>query len=75
MEEIIIKISEIERLVMLLLIQKEKLEEREEADPSKGSIHKTLLAIKQLKRKLEIILGNKKLRTPEELETKVRKNE
>ena len=46
MEEIIIKIGEIERLVMLLLIQKEKLEEREEADPSKGSIHKTLLAIK-----------------------------
>ena len=75
MEEIIIKIGEIERLVMLLLIQKEKLEEREEADPSKGSIHQTLLAIKQLKRKLEIILGNKKLRTPEELETKVRKNE
>jgi hypothetical protein len=75
MEEIIIKISEIERLVMLLLIQKEKLEEREEADPSKGYIHKTLLAIKQLKRKLEIILGNEKLRTPEELETKVRKNE
>ena len=75
MEEIIIKIGEIERLVMLLLIQKEKLEEREEADPSKGSIHKTLLAIKQLNRKLEIIPSNKKLRTPEELEMKVRKNE
>jgi len=71
MEEIIIKIGEIERLVMLLLIQKEKLEEREEADPSKGSIHKTLLAIKQLNKKLETILGNKKLRTPEELEIDV----
>ena len=70
MEEIIIKIGEIERLVVLLLIQKEKLEEREEVevDPSKGSIHKTLLAIKQLNKKLETILGNKKLRTPEELE-------
>ena len=75
MEEIIIKIGEIERLVMLLLIQKEKLEEREEADPSKGSIHKTLLAIKQLNKKLEIISGNKKPRTPEELEMKVCKNE
>ena len=75
MEEIIIKIGEIERLVMLLLIQKEKLEEREEADPSKGSIHKTLLAIKQLNKKLEMILGNKKLRTPEELEMEVCKNE
>ena len=75
MEEIIIKIGEIERLVMLLLIQKEKLEEREEADPSKGSIHRTLIAIKQLNKKLETILDNKELRTPEELETKVRKNE
>ena len=71
MEEIRVKISEIERLVVLLLIQKEKLEEREEADPSKGSIHKTLLAIKQLNKKLETILGNKKLRTPEELEIEV----
>ncbi len=74
MEEIIIKMGEIERLVMLLLIQKEKLEEREEADPSKGPIHKTLLAIKQLNKKLKIIPGNKKPRTPEELEMKVRKN-
>ncbi len=60
---------------MLLLIQKEKLEEREEADPIKGSVHKTLLAIKQLNKKLETILGNKKLRSPEELEMEVRKNE
>jgi hypothetical protein len=71
MEEIRVRINEIERLVVLLLIQKEKLEEREEADPSKGSIHKTLLAIKQLNKKLETILGNKKLRTPEELEIEV----
>ena len=75
MEDIRTTISEIEDLVTLLLAQKESLEERKEVDPSKGSIHKTLLAIKQLKRKLEIILGNEKLRTPEELETKVRKNE
>ena len=75
MEEIRIRISEIERLVVLLLIQKEKLEERKEVDPSKGSIHKTLLAIKQLNKKLETILGNKKLRTPEELEMEVCKNE
>ncbi len=46
MEEIKNRIGEIERLVVLLLIQKETLEEREEADLSKGSIHKTLLAIK-----------------------------
>ena len=71
MEEIRVRINEIERLVVLLLIQKEKLEEREEADPSKGSIPKTLLAIKQLNRKLEIIPGNKKLRTSEKLEIEV----
>ncbi len=75
MEEIRVRMNEIERLVVLLLIQKEKLEEREEADPSKGSIHKTLLAIKQLNKKLETILGNKKLRTPEELEIDVCKKE
>ena len=75
MEEIRVKISEIERLVVLLLIQKEKLEEREEADPSKGSIHRTLLAIKQLNKKLETILGNKKLRTPEQLKIDVCKKE
>ncbi len=75
MEEIRVRINEIERLVVLLLIQKEKLKEREEADPSKGSIPKTLLTIKQLNKKLEIILGNQKLRTPEELEMEVCKNE
>ena len=75
MEEIRVRTNEIERLVVLLLIQKEKLEEREEVDPSKGSVHKTLLVMKQLNKKLEIILSNKKLRTPEELEMEVCKNE
>jgi hypothetical protein len=75
MEEIRIRIGEIERLIVLLLIQKERLEEREEVDPSKDSIHKTLLAIKQFNKKLETILGNKKLRMPEELEKEVCKNE
>ncbi len=75
MEEIKIRVGELERLVVLLLIQKERLEERKGIDPSKGSIHKTLLAIKQLNKKLETILGNKKLRTPEELEMETCKNE
>ena len=59
MEEIRIRIGEIERLAVLLLIQKERLEEREEEDPSKISIHKTLLAIKQLNKRLETIISNK----------------
>ncbi len=71
MEEIRTTTSEIENLVIVLLIQKERLEENKETDPSKGSIHKTLLAIKQLNKKLEIILGNKKLRTTEELKMEV----
>ena len=71
MEEIRVRINEIERLVVLLLIQKEKLEEREEVDPSKGSIHKTLLVVKQLNKKLETILSYNKLRTPEGLEIEV----
>ena len=75
MEEIRVRTNEIERLVVLLLIQKEKLEEREEVDPSKGSIHKPLLVIKQLNKNLETILSYKKLRTPEELELEVCKNE
>ncbi len=75
MEEIGIRISEVERLVVLLLIQKERLEERKEVDPSKGSVHKTLLAIKQLNKKLKTILGSKELRTPEGLKMEISENE
>jgi hypothetical protein len=71
MEDIRTTISEIEDLVTLLLAQKESLEERKEVDPSKGSIHKTLLAIKQLSKKLEAILDNEELRTAEEPKTEV----
>ncbi len=59
MEGIRTTTSEIENLVIVLLVQNERLEENKETDPSKGSIHKTLLTIKQLNKKLEIILGNK----------------
>ncbi len=71
MEGIKTTTSEIENLIIVLLVQKERLEENKETDPSKGSIHKTLLAIKQLNKKLEIILGNKKLRTTEDLTMEV----
>ncbi len=71
MEGIRTTTSEIENSVIALLVQKERLEENKETDPSKGSIHKTLLAVKQLNKKLEIILGNKKLRTTEELKMEV----
>ncbi len=75
MEEIRTVTNEIEYLVTLLLVQKESLEEREEADPSKGSIQKTLLAIKQLNKKSEAILGNERLRMTEKPRTEVRGKE
>ncbi len=71
MEEIRTVTNEIEDLVTLLLVQKESLEEREEADPSKGSIQETLLAIKQLNKKLETTLGNERLRKTEKPKTEV----
>ena len=71
MEEIRAVTNEIEDLVTLLLVQKESLEERKEVDPSKGSIHKTLSAIKQLNKKLEAILDNGRLRMTEEPKTEV----
>ena len=75
MEEIKIRVGELERLVVLLLIQKERLEERKGIDPSKESIHKTLLAIKQLNKKLDTILDGKAPKTLEELKAEVCKNE
>jgi hypothetical protein len=74
MEEIKITINEIENLVVLLLVQKEKLEERKEIDPSNGSISKTLLAIKQLSKKLDTVLSSKGPKVSEELEMEVCEN-
>ena len=75
MEEIKITINEIENLVVLLLVQIEKLEERKEIDPSNGSISKTLLAIKQLSKKLDTVLSRKGPKVSEELEMEVCENE
>ncbi len=75
MEEIRTTTSEIEDLVTLLLVQKESLEEGQEVDTNKWLISKTLIAIKQLNKKLDTILGSKAPKTLEELEAKVCKNE
>ena len=71
MEEIRTTTSEIENLVTLLLVQKESLEEGQEVDTSKWFISKTLIAIKQLNKKLDTILDGKAPKTSEELETEV----
>ena len=75
MEEIRTTTSEIEDLVTLLLVQKESLEEGQEVDTSKWLISKTLIAIKQLNKKLDTILDNKAPKTLEELKTEVCKSE
>jgi len=75
MEEIRTTTSEIEDLVTLLLVQKESLEEGQEVDTSKWPISKTLIAIKQLNKKLDTILDSKAPKTLEELEAEVCKNE
>jgi len=71
MEEIRTTTSEIEDLVTLLLVQKESLEEGQEVDTSKWLISKTLIAIKQLNKKLDTILDSKAPKTLEELEAEV----
>ncbi len=75
MEEIRTITSEIEDLVTLLLVQKESLDEGQEVDTSKWLISKTLIAIKQLNKKLDTILDNKAPKTLEELKTEVCKSE
>jgi len=60
MEEIKTTIGEIERLATLLLAQKESLEEEKEVDSSKWFISRTLIAIKQLNKKIDTILGSKR---------------
>ena len=75
MEEIRTTTSEIEDLVTLLLVQKESLEEGQEVDTNKWLISKTLIAIKQLNKKLDTILDSKAPKTLEELKAEVCKNE
>ena len=74
MEEIRTTTSEIEDLVTLLLVQKESLEEGQEVDTSKWFISKNLIAIKQLNKKLDIILGSKESKTLEKLDKEVCEN-
>ena len=75
MEEIRTTTSEIEDLVTLLLVQKESLEEGQEVDTSKWLISKTLIAIKQLNKKLDTILDSKAPKTLEELKAEGCKDE
>ncbi len=74
MEEIRNTTSGIEDLVTSLLVQKESLEKGQEIDTSKWFISKTLIAIKQLNEKLDIILGSKESKTLEILDKEICEN-
>ena len=74
MEEIRNTTSDIEDLVTSLLVQKESLEKGQEIDTSKWFISKTLIAIKQLNEKLDIILGSKESKTLEILDKEICEN-
>ncbi len=74
MEEIRNTTSDIEDLVTSLLVQKESLEKGQEIDTSEWSISKTLIAIKQLNEKLDIILGSKESKTLEILDKEIGEN-
>ncbi len=74
MEEIRNITSEIEDLVTSILVQKESLEKGQEIDTSKWFVSKTLIAIKQLNKKLDIILGSKESKTLEILDKETCEN-
>ncbi len=74
MEEIRNTTSDIEDLVTSLLVQKEGLKKGQEIDTSNWFISKTLIAIKQLNEKLDIILGSKESRTLEILDKEICEN-
>jgi hypothetical protein len=75
MEDIRTTVEEIQDLLKLLQTDQEKLVEKGESDPSSGSILRTMVAVDQLKRKLDIILGPKESVEAESLETGICENE
>ena len=75
MENIRTTVEEIQNLLKLLQTNQEKLVEKEESDPSSGSTLRTIVAVDQLKKKLDIVLGSKEKTEAESLEMEVCENE
>jgi hypothetical protein len=57
------------------VVQRESLEEGKEVDSSKWFISRTLIAIKQLNKKIDTILSSKEPKASEKLRMEVSKNE
>jgi hypothetical protein len=75
MENIRTTVEEIQNLLKLLQTNQEKLVEKGESDPSSGSTLRTIVAVDQLKKKLDIVLGSKENAEAESLEMEVCENE
>ena len=75
MENIRTTVEEIQNLLKLLQTNQEKLVEKGESDPSSGSTLRTIVAVDQLKKKLDVVLGPKESREAESLEMEICENE
>jgi len=75
MENIRTTVKEIQSLLKLLQTNQEKLVEKGELDPSSGSTLRTIVAVDQLKKKLDMVLGSKKSTEAESLEMEICENE
>jgi len=75
MENIRTTVEEIQNLLKLLQTNQEKLVERGESDPSSGSTLRTIVAVAQLKKKLDIVLGSKESTETESLEMEICEDE
>jgi len=75
MENIRTTVEEIQNLLKLLQTNQEKLVEKGESDPSSGSTLRTIVAVDQLKKKLDLVLGSKENTETESLEMEVCENE
>jgi len=75
MENIRTTVEEIQNLLKLLQANQEKLIEKGESDPSSGSTLRTIIAVDQLKKKLDMVLGSKESTETESLEMEICENE
>jgi hypothetical protein len=75
MENIRTTVEEIQNLLRLLQTNQEKLVEKGESDPSSGSTLRTIVAVDQLKKKLDMVLGSKESIEAENLEMEICENE
>jgi hypothetical protein len=75
MENIRTTVEEIQNLLKLLQINQEKLVEKGEPDPSSGSTLRTIVAVDQLRKKLDMVLGSKENIEAESLEMEICENE